>query len=355
MFFKEEFNKKTIIQIRWALIISVGYIALFSHPGKSVPLLFNLLFPLYALTNLLLSFSPQRWFQHQRFISLILLLDLSTTGLSVFLVGPENCEFYVTFFLVLLVSAITRKPFLVYSTFVIILVVFGVTSYIKAPGTFFNTESLLQFPFIVILALFFRGMVQSHNRVYQEKELLKEDYRELEILTNVALSIGQDADLPGFLFKLSGILSEKLGLPRCTAIFLDTKEDNCYMVSSDDFPGQEPLIIDVKNFPTLKELLKTEEIPQEIEESSPLPLEATSKYILKQMPISFKNKKLGTLYLRANTPKCSLTHREEYFLQALGRITAIAIMDLEKSLVLEKMIDTGKVWERENLKRAHFF
>jgi hypothetical protein len=344
MFFREEFSKKTIVQLRWALIVVIGYIVVFSHFAEPLPLFLYFFLPVYVSSNIFLFFSSEKWFQEQRFISLILLLDLSMTVLTIFQVGPKGSEFFVTFFLVLLISAITRKALLVYTTFGIILVVYGITCYLKAPENFFSTASLLQFPFIVILALVFRGMVESYNRVYQEKELLKEDYRELDVLTSVALSIGQERDLSAFLFKLSRLLSEKLGLCRCTAIFMDSDEDTCYMVSSDDLPEKEPLIIDVKNYPALKESLKSEEISEEKDSGLPEPLERTSKYILKKIPIIFKRNMLGTLYLRANTQKLSLTHREEYFLLILGRITALAIMDLERSPVLETVLERRPIW-----------
>jgi hypothetical protein len=344
MFFREAFSKKTIVQLRWALIVVIGYIVVFGHFAEPLAIFLYWCLPLYVTSNILLFFSPEKWFQQQRFISLILLLDLAMTALTIFQVGPKGSEFYVTFFLILLISAITRKALLVYATFGIILVVYGITSYLKAPQTFFSTASLLQFPFIVILALVFRGLVESYNRVYQEKELLKEDYRELDVLTSVALSIGQDRDLSGFLLKLSRLLSEKLGLCRCTAIFMDSKEDTCYLVSSDDLPEKEPLIIDVKNYPALKESLKSEEIPEEAQNGLLGPLEGTSKYILKRIPVFFKKNMLGTLYLRANTQKTSLTHREEYFLQLLGRITALAILDLDRSPVPDTVVERRPIW-----------
>ena len=344
MFLKEEFSRRTIVQIRWALMISIGYIVVFSHPVESLSVLFYSVFSLYVLTNLLLSFSPERWFQEPRFIALILLLDLTMIAVISFLVGPEDSAFYISFFLVLLISAITRKALLVYSTFGIIMVLYGVTSYLKSPQTFFETTSLLHFCFIFIIALFFRGIIESYNRIYQEKELLKEDYKELEILNSIALSIGEDTGLAEFLLTLSKLLSEKLGLRRCTAIFMDGTEDICYMVSSDDPPEKKCLIIDVNKFPTLKESLQSKEISEETEKDFPLPPGVTSKYILKKIPLSFKKKTLGTLYLRANTLKESLTRREEYFLQMLGRITAIAILDLEKSLMLEKIFGKEIDW-----------
>lgn len=338
MFFKEEFSKNTIIQLRWTLFIIIGYIIVFSPSGKSVPVLFNAFLPIYALTNFILSFGPEKWFQRQQFISLMLLVDLSMTILTIILAGPEDSAFYVTFFLILLISAITRKAFLVYSTFGIILLAYGVTSYLKLPGAFFETGFLLQFLFIFILAIFFRGIVVSYNRVYQEKELLKADYQELEVLNSVALSIGQYNDLFPFLFKLSKLLSEKLRIERFTVLFMDRKEDNCYMVSSDDPPGKESHVINLRKYPALKESLKSEKMLQD--EGLPPPLQETSRYILKKIHIAFKEKALGTLYLRASTPMRSLTHREEYFLQILGRITAIAILDVERAKAFEELVDT---------------
>jgi hypothetical protein len=351
MFFKEEFAKKTIIQLRWTLFITVGYIIVFSPPGKPMPIFLNAFLLIYTLTNLILSFGPEKWFQRQQFISLILLLDLSIMILTIFLAGLEDSEFYVAFFIILLISAITRKAFFVYSTFGIILLAYGVTSYLKSPGAFFETASLLRFPFIFILATFFRGIVVSYNRVYQEKELLKADYQELEVLNSVALSIGQYNDLPPFLFKLSKLLSEKLGIERFTVLFMDRKEDNCYMVSSDDLPGEESHVINLKKYPAFKESLKSEKISQD--ETLPPPLQETSRYILKKIHIAFKEKKLGTLYLRANTPMRSLTRREEYFLQVLGRITAIAILDVERATVFEELMATRRCSDIPQLVGTH--
>ena len=351
MFFKEEFSKKTIIQLRWTLCIVIGYIIVFIPSGKSVPVLFNVFLPIYTSTNFILSFGPEKWFQRQQFLSLILLLDLSMMLLTIFLAGPDDSAFYVTFFLILLISAITRKAFLVYSTFGIILLAYGVTCYIKSPSAFFKTASLLQFPFIFILAIFFRGIVVSYNRVYQEKEFLKADYQELEVLNSVALSIGQYNDLFPFLFKLSKILSEKLGIKHFTVFFMDRKENNCYMVSSDDPPGKQSRVINLNKYPALKESLKSENISQD--EGLPPPLQETSRYILKKIRIAFKEKELGTLYLRANTPMRSLTRREEYFLQILGRITAMAILDVERAMVFKELKDTGTYSDLPQLTGPH--
>ena len=50
MFLKEQFSKRTIIQLRWALMISIAYNVAFSHSVGSTSVIFYLLLFLYALT-----------------------------------------------------------------------------------------------------------------------------------------------------------------------------------------------------------------------------------------------------------------------------------------------------------------
>ncbi len=100
--------------------------------------------------------------------------------------------------------------------------------------------------------------MESYNRIFQEKETLTEDYRELEVLTEVAQSIEQDRNLPKFLLTLTQIMTNKFELQRCTAVYMDPKEETGCMVSSDDSPEKQPLLLDLKKYPALKESLKRE-------------------------------------------------------------------------------------------------
>lgn len=59
----EERGRKTIILIRWILIIVVGYLVVFGSLGQSPFPLPYFLFVVYALSNLLLMSTPARWFE----------------------------------------------------------------------------------------------------------------------------------------------------------------------------------------------------------------------------------------------------------------------------------------------------
>ncbi len=326
MLFKEDYGKHFILLLRWILIIIVGSILYFSYPlnGQLTPSIFFI--PFYILTNLGLWLCPEGWFQRQGFIFLILLLDIILTTLALFLAVQNDSQFYLVFFLILLVAAASRRAKLLYSAFGLILIVYGISLYLKAPEKFLETNTLLRFPFIFIVTFFFHGMMESYNRIFQEKETLTEDYRELEVLTEVAQSIEQDRNLPKFLLTLTQIMTNKFELQRCTAVYMDHKEETGCMVSSDDSPEKQPLLLDLKKYPALKESLKKERTSGETEVESPLS-ENPSRYILKTISLDFRHKNLGTLYLRANTPQRRLTHREEFFLNSLAHIAAMAIFN----------------------------
>jgi hypothetical protein len=324
MLLKEDQGKGFVLLLRWILIIIVGSILYFNIPTKGLLTPSVFLIPFYILTNLGLWLCPEGWFKNQVFIFLIILLDVILTTLALFLVAQNDTQFYLVFFLILLVAAAYRRAPLLYSAFGLILIVYGISLYLKAPEKFLETETLLRFPFIFIVTFFFHGMIESYNRIFMEKEALAEDYRELEVLTEVAQSIEQERNLPKFLLTLTQIMTNKFGLQRCTAVYIDPQEEIGWMVSSDDSPEKQPLLLDLKKYPTLKESLKGERSSKESEAETSLSGNL-SKYILKAISLKFRNQNLGTLYLRANTPQRRVTHREEFFLKSLAHIASMAI------------------------------
>ncbi len=236
MLFKQEYGKKTILLLRWILIIIVSNILLFSFPGKGFLISPVLFIPLYILTNLILTFCPDRWFQKQKFIFLILLIDIGLTTLALSMTIHDDLFFYLAFFLILLVASASRQIRLIYSAFGLIFIAYGIALYFSAPKDFWETKTLLRLPFIFVATVFFHGMVESYNRIFHEKEVLEEDYRELEVLTEVAQSIEQDRNPPKFLLTLTQLLTNKFELKRCTAVYMYQKEEIGYRVSSNDNP-----------------------------------------------------------------------------------------------------------------------
>lgn len=321
MVFREDYGKRFILLLRWILILIVGSILYFSFPHQEGWPLALLFISLYFGTNVLLLFFPQRWFQGPLLSFFILVVDVFLTSFGLYLAVGVDSQFYMVYFLILLVAAASRRAFLLYTALALILAVYGASLYLKSPKGFLETNNLLRFPFLFIVTFFFHGMIESYNHMFREREILSEDNRELEALTEVARSIEQTGNLPKFLLAMTKILTTKLGLQRCTAVYVDHEEETGCMVSSNDKADASPLWLDLKKLPALKESLKKE---QSVEESLSGDL---SRYSIKTIPLEFRRKNLGTLYLRASTPKPRLTHREEFFLERLAGITAMAIFN----------------------------
>jgi PAS domain S-box-containing protein len=331
---REEQGRKTVILVRWILIIVVGYLVVFSNPNPPLLFLGYLLWILFALSNLLLTFSPKRWFEKDVFIFSVLLVDVGMASSVIYITARMDSEFYLIYFLILFISAFTQKTKYIYFSTGLLIVSYGISSFLRYPQFFSDPSFLLRFPFIFVVSFFFSLMIESYNRVRQEKELLKEDYRELEVLTDLAQSIAQNKNPTDFQFKLVKTLGDKLSVKRCMSILVDKMEKQARIVSSDDPLEKAPLIIDLKRYPSLIESLHkdTGEIMEHM-----LPDDRTvSRYILKELPLLYQGEKLGFLYLRVNTPHLKLTHREEYFLSCLSQITAAAIYNLEKDSMNEQ-------------------
>jgi K+-sensing histidine kinase KdpD len=326
---REDRGRKTIILIRWMLIIVVGYLIAFSYPAQSLLALPYFLFVVYTLSNLLLMFTPIRWFEKDIFIFLVLLVDIGMTSLAIFITARIDSEFFLIYFLILFIAAFTQKTKFIFFSCGLLIVGYGFFSYLKYPQLFKEPIFLLRFPFIFVISFFFATMIEAYNRVRQGQEFLKEDVRELEVLTDLAQSIGRNKNLSDFLIKVTQTLSEKLRLQRCMAILVDAREETARMVSSNDRVEKNPIVIDLKRYPALKESLLNNS--GEIPEDRLLGNKTVSRYFLKKLPILYQEKNLGTLYLRVNTPHRRLIRREEYFLSRLSHITATAIYNLEKS------------------------
>ena len=328
---REDFGRRTIILIRWILIIVVGYLIAFSSPGQSLLSLPYFLFAAYVLSNLFLMVTPARWFEKDVFIFLILLVDIGMTSLVIFTTAWIDSEFFLIYFLILFIAAFTRQAKFILFSSGLLIIGYGLFSYLKYPQFFREPVFLLRFPFIFVISAFFITMIEAYNRVRQGQDLLKEDVRELEVLTDLAQSIGRNKNLSDFLIKVTQTLNEKLRLRSCMAILVDTREETARMVSSNDRAEKKPIVIDLKKYPALKESLFNNlgEVPEDRLPGN----KKVSGYILKKMPIFYQEKSLGTLYLRVNTPHRRLIRREEYFLSRLSHITGTAINNLEKSKI----------------------
>lgn len=325
----KEQGRKTVLLLRWILIVVVGYLVVFSNLNRPPLSLPNLFFVFYVLSNLFLIVSPKRWFEKDLFIFLILLFDIGMSTVAIYVSARIDSEFYVIYFLILFIAALAQKAKFIYFSAALLLASYAGYAYYKNPYFFKDPLLLLRFSFLFVVSFFFNLMIQSYNRLRQEKEVLTENYRELEVLTELAQSIGRNKNIAEFLVRLNQTLCEKLLIDRCTSILVDKLGQKARICFSDEYPENDLVTIDLEKTPSFKESLH-QNMEQPSEDLTPGG-KVVSRYVLKEIPLFYQKENLGVLYLRINTPHRRLTRREEYFLSRLSEITASAIYNLEKS------------------------
>ncbi len=283
----------------------------FQLPGRFLLSLPYFLFAVYLLSNLFLMVTPAKWFEKDIFIFLVLLADIGMTSLVIFITARIDSEFFLIYFLILFIAAFTRQAKFVLFSSGMLIGSYGLFSYLKYPQFFREPVFLLRFPFIFVVSSFFLTMIEAYNRVRQGQDLLKEDVRELEVLADLAHSIGRNKNISDFLVKVTQTLNEKLLLQSCMAILVDDREETARMVSSNDCAEKKLVVIDLKRYPALKQSLlnNSGDTPQGRLSGN----RTVSWYILKKMPLFYQDNSLGTLYLRVNTPHRRLIRREEFF------------------------------------------
>ncbi|MBI4764100.1 MAG: hypothetical protein HY787_05785 [Deltaproteobacteria bacterium] len=249
--------------------------------------------------------------------------------MAIYISGKIDSEFYFIYFLILFIASVTQKSKFLYLSAALLLASYAIYSYNKHLYFFKDPLFLLRLSFFFVASFFFNLMIQSYNRLRQEKEILNEDYRELEILTELAQSIGQNQKIADFLVKLNQTLCEKLHIKRCTSILVDKLGKEAQVCFPDNSPENNLITIDLEKTPSFKESLQ-HNLEQLSENLTPRG-KVVSRYVLKEIPLLCRKEKLGILYLRINTPHRRLTHREEFFLSRLSKITATAIYNMEKS------------------------
>jgi len=177
----ENQNKKKILSLRWAVIIATSYLILFGR-GKIAHIDLGHLFILvYILSNLLLTFIPTKWFSNPKVFYSLVLMDAGIVSFAMFLSEKVATDFYLVFFFILILASMSRH----YKWFIVIS---GVAASLY--GVFLYSWGLLsseqgisyatRIPFIFILSVFYRYIVQTFSKEKQKQLAISEDkYRGL--------------------------------------------------------------------------------------------------------------------------------------------------------------------------------
>jgi PAS domain S-box-containing protein len=204
-------RKRTILTLRWAVIILTSYLIVFGKGRITAPDLGHFFILIYILSNLILIFLPKTWFSNPKFFYFLVVFDTAIVSLGMYLSERVATDFYLVFFLILILASVSRS-------FKLLMIVSGITASLYGfflyswglLGSEQGASYILRIPFIFILSAFYGYIIQTFTKESQEQRVLSEDkYRGLfenakegiVILRNPELQI---ADVNGEAGRLIG-------------------------------------------------------------------------------------------------------------------------------------------------------
>jgi len=207
-------RKRTILTLRWAVIILTCYLIFFGKGRITDPDWGHLFILAYIFSNLILIFLPQTWFSNPKFFYFLVVFDTGIVSLGMYLSERVATDFYLVFFLILILASVSRN-------FKLLMIVSGVTASLYGfllyswglLGSAQGASYILRIPFVFIMSAFYGYIIQTFTRESQKQRALSEDkYRGLFENAKEGIVILRDPDLQ--IADVNGEAGRLLGNPK---------------------------------------------------------------------------------------------------------------------------------------------
>jgi signal transduction histidine kinase len=178
---------RAVLLLRWVLIIATSYLVVFSRPlgqgGGGAALFVGV----YFASNVLLTLLLPRFRSHYAFDICVVLLDTLMVSIGLTLIGTGRSEFYVVFFLVLFICALTERLGLAVTAAALMSIAHLYTeSRLVGTGLLLNPAYLLRVPFLFVVALFFGNLVQDARARERQDRAAREHAGRMETLSGIS-------------------------------------------------------------------------------------------------------------------------------------------------------------------------
>jgi signal transduction histidine kinase len=176
-----------VLLLRWVLITATSYLVVFSRPLAQNPTSTAVFVAVYFASNLVLAWLIPRFRSQYAFDVSMVLFDTAMVTVGLALTGAASSEFYVVYFLVMFVSALTERLPLVVVAAVLISVahLYTESHFIGRPDVL-NARYIVRVPFLFVVALFFGYLVEdARGRERADDEARTRQHR-MEFLSGVS-------------------------------------------------------------------------------------------------------------------------------------------------------------------------
>jgi len=186
-------KRKTVVLLRWVLIIASAYLLLFGPDGPSVEASRALFIAFVLASNVLLNQLPDRWLQSRTFDMALVLFDTSWLTVSLGWSPQSSDDFFMLYFLVLFVVALGESLPMIVASATLITVVYGWGLQHALGRQALTSAAFLRILFLFVVALFYGYFVTALRGRRREAT----EARSLErAKTDLLASISHDLRIP---------------------------------------------------------------------------------------------------------------------------------------------------------------
>lgn len=191
---REEESIRTLILVRWVLIIAIAYLVVFSRPLETLPMSAALFVALYLGSNVVLAEitrgrkSPGANAKPGWIEWAVVSLDVVAVSVALYLAGGESrSELFVLYFVVLFISALADGVALAVGA-----ALFIGAAHLYTASTFVGAAELIRegyvvrIPFLFAVALFFGNLVQNARTRQRNEQSRALRAQRMEMLSTVS-------------------------------------------------------------------------------------------------------------------------------------------------------------------------
>lgn len=166
----EAAKKRTVIQLRWPLVILCSYLLLYAPNSWLTPAQTNAILIFYLLTNATLYFVADDFFDSAYFYGPLLFFDTVILAISLTVSGGATTDFYIACFFTIILSCICNDS---RGLFLVTLLAPALYAYVVFNSAATHDSSVyLRLPFPLVISMFYGyfAQVERVKRLVKEKE-----------------------------------------------------------------------------------------------------------------------------------------------------------------------------------------
>lgn len=164
-----------LLLLRWVLIVATTYLVLFHGALRESPTLVGPFLACYLASNLVVAVLLRHVRSQKQLVMGIALFDAVAVSIALSLTREISSDFFILYFVVMFIAALTDRIAMVATTAGVIgLFHLYSTSRVLGPATLLSSGTLLQVPFLFVVALFFGHLVERTRVAEREAEELRQ-------------------------------------------------------------------------------------------------------------------------------------------------------------------------------------